>query len=170
MRQIAWLGGNVLCIAVLIVFFFMEIGCRVTVSGRSMEPELKNQDIVLMDKIWYAFHKVDRFDVIQFQKSADADDLYLKRVIGLPGETIQITDGVVYVNGAPLDTRGRIDTITVGGIAEEPMKLGEDEYFVLGDRTQVSEDSRFASVGAVNASWIRGRIWFRLSSHAGFLK
>ena len=63
-------------------------------SPQAEKPALQNQDIVLMDKIWYAFHKVDRFDVIRFQKGADADNFYLKRVVGLPGETIQITDGI----------------------------------------------------------------------------
>ena len=63
-------------------------------SPQAEKPALQNQDIILMDKIWYAFHKVDRFDVIRFQKGADADNFYLKRVVGLPGETIQVTDGI----------------------------------------------------------------------------
>ena len=169
MRQIAWLGGNVLCLAVLIVFFLTEIGCRVTVSGRSMEPQLHNQDIVLMDKIWYAFHKVDRFDVIAFQKSTDGEEsLYLKRVIGLPGETVRIADGTVYIDEKALDMHGLVDEVAIPGMAVQSVTLGEEEYFVLGDRTQVSEDSRFTSIGAVKKSQICGKIWFRLKSGAGF--
>ena len=104
---------------------------------------------------------------------ANVSKYYVKRIVGLPGETVQIIDGLVYINGEPLEDDviygfGLTDEdgneiepekIYNAGLASEPVTLGYDEYFVLGDNRNNSEDSRFANVGNVKYSSIIGRIW-----------
>ena len=89
-------------------------------------------------------------------------------MVALPGETVQIRNGDIYINGQKLDTEGRIRTAAVAGRAEETITLGEDEYFVMGDWPEVSEDSRFDSVGNVHREQIIGRVWFRLEPFSSF--
>ena len=92
----------------------------------------------------------------------DESQLFIKRVIGLPGETVQIIDGYVYINGEKLDESYGSDVMNTAGIAQDPIVLGPDEYFVLGDNRNNSEDSRYAAVGNIKRSDITGRAWLRI--------
>lgn len=161
-------AADVLIVLMLAWFFVLYMGYRVEVDGRSMEPLMKNQDIVLTDKVCYNFRDVKRFEVIAFRKPDHAEKISVKRVVALPGETVQIRNGDIYINGQKLDTEGRIRTAAVAGRAEETITLGEDEYFVMGDWPEVSEDSRFDSVGNVHREQIIGRVWFRLEPFSSF--
>lgn len=151
----------VIALAVFVVVFFCE---RVTIIGHSMEPEMAAGDVVLVDQVRYHFYEPERFDVIVFNKENNgADKTYVKRIIGLPGETVQIINETVYINGVPLQAAGELEKVALYGQAEKEILLGPDEYFVLGDNRESSEDSRFPNIGNVMRDEIRGCIWFRIS-------
>ena len=130
-----------------------------------MEPTLSDGDSVIIQKLSYYFRDPARFDVIVFpvsygQMEEDEDTFYIKRVIGLPGETVQILDGTVYINGEPLqDDKYALSDILDPGAASDPMVLADDEYFVMGDNRNMSTDSRSSYVGLVNRSDIIGEAW-----------
>jgi signal peptidase I len=131
------------------------------VSGTSMNPTLQGSDTLLIDKIFYKVGDLKRFDVIVFDYNESA--LYIKRIIGLPGDRIKINDGHVYINGSLLNDDPLInDKMTYAGIAENEITLGEDEYFVLGDNRNNSYDSRYEQVGVVKGKYIIGRVWLRI--------
>lgn len=168
-RWISWVV-DVLVIVILAVFISDMFGDKVTVAGRSMEPELEQEEVVLLNKIKYSFISPERGDIICFRLENESNEndesdsqLYIKRIIGLPGETVQIKDGYVYINGKVLDTENELYQATVAGMAEDEIFLGEGEYFVLGDNRTSSEDSRFSNIGVVKARQIEGQVWFRIS-------
>lgn len=133
----------------------------VEVNGSSMEPTLHNNNHVLLEKVSYSISDPKRFDVIVFRPYEEEKELYyIKRVIGLPGETVQIMDSVIFINGERLDENyGLENTIKSSGIAGKEIVLGEGEYFVLGDNRNNSKDSRDPSVGVVKRKAILGRAW-----------
>lgn len=136
------------------------------VDGSSMEPALQNGDNLIVEKISYLAGDPDRFDIIVFKQNENT--CYIKRVVGLPGERIQIQNGKTYVNGKPIyDAFGDGD-MDDGGIASKEITLGQDEYFVLGDNRDGSEDSRSEKVGPVKAEQIEGRAWFRITPLQNF--
>ena len=149
----------VLSIAWFVVF---AMGRQLVVSGQSMEPELSQGEVVLMNRIIYHLRKPERFDIVAFEKDGEKGKYYIKRIIGMPGETIQIRDGVVYVNDQILEAEDGLRRAALAGLAEHPVTLGEDEYFLLGDNRESSEDSRFVNVGNVKAEQIGGIVWFRI--------
>ena len=114
-----------------------------------------------MDRLAYAFGKPDRFDVVVYERGDQK--LNVKRIIGLPGETVQIVGGEIYIDGKVLKQGEGMSAISLAGLAENPVKLGEDQYFLLGDNRDSSEDSRFANVGNVSEDQIQGRVWLRVS-------
>lgn len=153
---------GVVCLTYLIITF---VGQRTEVSGESMEATLSDGDNLIVDKITYRFRDPQRYDIIVFPFQYLEDTFYIKRIIGLPGETVQIdTSGVIYINGEVLnETYGRevIRPETVG-LAVNPITLGDDEYFVLGDNRNNSTDSRFEIVGNIHRKDIIGRAWLRI--------
>lgn len=149
----------VISIAWFVVF---AMGRQLVVSGQSMEPELSQGEVVLMNRIIYHLRKPERFDIVAFEKEGEKGKYYIKRIIGMPGETIQIRDGVVYVNDQILEAEDGLKRAALAGLAEHPITLGEDEYFLLGDNRESSEDSRFVNVGNVKAEQIGGIVWFRI--------
>lgn len=158
--------GWVLYFAVIIglTFFIVTfVGQRTRVSGSSMCDTLHDGDNLIVDKLSYRFSDPERFDIIVFPFRYERKTYYIKRIIGLPGETVQVSDGYVYINGELLedDTYGR-ELMDWAGIAEEPIELGEDEYFVLGDNRNNSSDSRDPSVGVLNRSELIGRAFVRI--------
>ena len=161
--------ASVLVLAVFVVLFFCH---RVTVAGQSMEPTLAASDVVLVNRVTYHFDDPSRFDVVVFEKENNsAVKKYVKRVIGLPGETVQIIEEMIYIDGVPLEGEAGLEHVTLAGLASDPVVLGADEYFVLGDNRDSSEDSRFSNIGNVNKSQIVGKVWFRVSpiSRIGFV-
>lgn len=145
--------------AYLIVTF---VGQRTQVSGSSMETTLSDGDQLIVDKISYRFRDPKRYDIIVFPYQYEPNTYYIKRIIGLPGETVQIIDGYIYIDGEQLDENYGNELMNDPGIAAEPLTLGEDEYFVLGDNRNNSQDSRAVNVGVIHRKDILGRAWIRI--------
>ena len=131
-------------------------------SGSSMESTLSHGDNLIVDKITYRFASPKRYDIIVFPFRYKENTYYIKRIIGLPGETIQIQDGVIYINDEVLTESYGREVMKSSGLAEEPIVLGEDEYFVLGDNRNDSTDSRDPNVGVIHRDEIIGRAWVRI--------
>lgn len=139
------------------------VGQRTSVSGSSMEPTLSNNDQLILDKISYRFSEPQRFDIIVFPFQYAENTFYVKRIIGLPGETVQIDlQGNIYINGQILKEDYGKEAVNFAGLAVEPVTLGDDEYFVMGDNRNNSSDSRDPSVGNIRRSNIIGKAWVRI--------
>lgn len=165
---INWIVDIIVVIA-FASFLVFVLGSRVEVTGSSMNPVLNSGDVVLMDRLSYDFGEPERFDIAVF--SVGDSGYNLKRIIGLPGETVQIKNNRIYIDGALLTAEASIATVTIAGAAEYPIELGADEYFLLGDNRESSEDSRFAGVGNVKREQIEGKAWLKFQpfSEMGFL-
>ena len=152
-----------LFVVVLVYVIITFVGQRTVVDGRSMNPNLNDGDNLIVEKLSYRFRDPQRFDIIVFPPQGAPNEHYIKRIIGLPGETVQIDyEGNIYINGEILEEDYGLETIQNPGRAAEPITLGEDEYFVLGDNRNNSTDSRTEKVGNVKRSTITGRAWVRI--------
>lgn len=139
------------------------VGMRTSVIGDSMEPALYNGQEILINRFIYKISSPQRGDVIVFLPNGNQKThYYVKRVMALPGETVQIKNGKVYIDGELLEEDDSYDKIADAGIAENEIVLNDNEYFVLGDNRNSSEDSRSGNIGAVDGSNIIGKAWFRL--------
>ncbi len=149
----------------LLSYFLMNVVLeKVRVPGDSMEKTLSAGDSLLVNKFVYMFQEPERGDVIVFKQSGREHDYYdIKRIVGLPGETVQIRHGAVYINGEQMKEQIVCEEMLIPGLAETPLTLEENEYFVLGDNRNNSEDSRFANVGTVVKDDIIGKAWVSLS-------
>ncbi len=159
------LGSWLLYLLFVVVFSFVIItyvGQRTRVDGQSMETTLYHNDNLIVDKISYRFRDPKRFEIIVFPYQYRENTYYIKRIIGLPGETVQVINGYVYIDGEKLDEHYGKEVMESPGIAEDPITLGEDEYFVLGDNRNHSQDSRDASVGVLHRKDLLGRAWIRI--------
>ncbi|MGB4660706.1 MAG: signal peptidase I [Mobilitalea sp.] len=151
----------VIFLAYFIVYYAIE---KTDMIGVSMESTLADGDSVIINKFSYRFQEPKRFDVIVFKQSGKEHSYYnIKRIIGLPGETLQLQNGVLYINGEIIDEVVNVDDMANYGLAEEEIKLEDNEYFVLGDNRNNSEDSRFASIGNIRRNEIVGKAFIRLS-------
>jgi signal peptidase I len=139
------------------------VGERTRVNGDSMESTLSNGDNLIVNKITYHFKEPKRFDIIVFPFKYANQTYYIKRIIGLPGETVRIDEnGSIYINDELLEESYGTEVIREPGLAAEGITLGKDEYFVLGDNRNKSVDSRDPSVGVVSKSSIIGKAWLRI--------
>lgn len=160
----------IILFAYVVVYFF---GQSRTNIGQSMEVTLSGGDTVLLNVLAYQVGSPKRGDVVAFKPNGSTTGhSSIKRIIGLPGETVQIKDGMIYINGEVYLEKKSYPVMTNPGMASEEIKLGDREYFVLGDNRNNSEDSRFADVGLVKSDYIEGKVWFVLSpsEHRGLLK
>ena len=160
----------VIMFAYMAVYFFGQARTNV---GQSMDTTLSGGDVVLLNVLAYQMSGPERGDIIAFKPNgSDSSRSSIKRVVGLPGETVQIMDGMIYIDGKTYLEQKSFPAITNPGMAAEPIKLSATEYFVLGDNRNNSEDSRFADVGKVTTDMIEGKVWFVLSpaSRRGLLR
>ncbi len=157
--------------AVALMYAF---GFRTNVIGNAMEPGLYANQQIMINRLVYQISEPSRGDIIAFLPNGNVNShYYIKRVVGLPGETVRIEDGYVYINDIRLEESDSFDKIASPGIAESEILLGKDEYFVLGDNRNFSEDSRSGNIGKVKSSYIIGKVWFKLSDkleNIGFVK
>lgn len=151
----------VILAAYLIIEYALE---KTTMTGNSMSGALEDGDKIIINKLAYWKKNPERYDVIVFKQSNSEHKYYnIKRVIGIPGDTIEIADGYIYINGEKLEEEIETEPMQLSGLAQKPILLQENEYFVLGDNRNQSEDSRFANIGIVVKNDIIGKAWLRLS-------
>ena len=156
-------------VLVILLGFAGGIGFGVLTGGASMEPELLSGQEVLVNRFAYMLANPQAGDVVVFLPNGNENThYYVKRVAACPGDTVQIRDGVLYVNGEGREDD--YDLITDAGIAENEIRLGENEFFVMGDNCNSSEDSRSGNIGPVRRDHIVGEAWFKLGNgSAGFV-
>lgn len=169
------LGMSLYLLGILILTFLVlhYVGQRTVVQGFSMENTLMDGDNLIVDKLTYRFHEPDRFDVVVFPYQKGKNTYYIKRVIGLPGDTVYIDElGEIYINDEKLAEGFGKEVILDPGMAADTIYLGAEEYFVLGDNRNESADSRDPSVGTIKRDQIIGRAWLRIYpfSSFGFIK
>ncbi len=161
---------------ILLLLALISVGLRfagqsLQAEDNSMYPAVSQGDRVYISRLWYVLSSPKRYDVVVIEDPNQEDIYYIKRVIGLPGETVQIMDGCVYVNGRQLTDDISSEMIEQAGLAGSAITLGEDSYFVLGDNRNNSIDSREPTIGNVKSSEIIGKALFVGSplKHAGLL-
>lgn len=169
---IEW-GTEIIVVCILAWMLVSFFGQRVSNAGDSMSPVLKNGDVVLINRIVYDARKPKRGEIIAFRPNGNENAHYcIKRVVGLPGETVQIKDGKIYIDGKVQKKDVYTSDLDFAGIAEKKITLGETEYFVLGDNSAGSDDSRLADIGNVKREDIGGKVWFvtNIGKSFGFVK
>lgn len=154
----------IVCLLVAVYLINTFVTQRTVVSGSSMYPYLEDQDQLMMDKLSYRFSDPERYDIVVLKVTniAGEEEFYIKRVIGLPGETVEIHDGEIYIDGELLSEDYGVEEMVDGGRAAEGVTLGEDEYFVLGDNRNNSDDSRYETVGNLKKDRIVGKAFIRI--------
>ena len=145
----------------------------VTMQENSMEPTLKVGERFFVNRALYKVSSPKRDDIIVYKTSGSDDAaLHIGRVIGLPGETVQISNGNILINGEVYDENHDFPEISNAGVASSGISLESGEYFILGDNRNNSEDSRYGDIGNINKKYIVGKVWFIISpkDKFGFLK
>ena len=162
-----WLGSIVLVI--FLAFLTVKFGGQtLTVRGESLEPTYYDNDVVLVNKLLYKVSDPKRYDMIAFSSGEGGTGHYsIKRIVGVPGDSVRIADGVLYINGKPAEHLPESMEILNPGLAKEEILLGEEEYFVMGDNYNNSEDSRIISVGNVKREKIIGKVQGKLYQKKG---
>ena len=163
-----WMAAVSFIAFVLVLLF----GTKAVVIGDGMESELHNSQEVLINKTAYVLFKPRVYDIVAFYPSGNRrTHFYIKRVVATPGDTVQIIEGHLYVNGEMFKGEEEYEYIEYAGLAENEIVLAKNEYFVLGDNRNNSEDSRYGNIGPVDRDDIVGKVWFHFKSgdnKAGF--
>lgn len=157
---IFWIFASML-VAVVTVYC---VGMKISVIGASMEPRMYNGQSIFLNRLVYKISDPKAGDVVVFLPNGnEKSHYYVKRVAGVPGDTLQIKNGVLYVNGEPQEIYFN-DRIAEAGILENELTLEDDEYFVIGDNCNNSEDSRSANIGSIKKEYIIGKAWFKMAA------
>jgi len=162
-----------LIITLLVVFFIITFIVQpTTVDGQSMEPTLHDKDQLVLEKVSHWFVGYERNDIIVFPYLLEDDKYYIKRIIGLPGETVTLLDGYIYINDKKLDNPSHLDLIIEQGSVIFPVVVPDNTYFVLGDNRNHSKDSRFTDVGFIKEKDILGKAVLRVFpfQHVGLIE
>ena len=167
-NAVVWMLEIAIVLAIAFVFVYY-IGFRTSVVGQSMAPTLENKQEILVNRFIYSISDPKPNDIVVFLPNGNEKaHYYVKRVIGVPGDTVQIKDGAVYVNGELFEEKVETAAILDAELASEKIVLEEDEYFVLGDNRNNSEDSRYANIGNGKKEYMIGKAWFIVSPYQKF--
>lgn len=161
LKKLFNIGVFVLIVLILTYFVSAFVCQRIVVHNVSMQETLTEGDILIMDKLIYKIRDPKRYEIICFDSDYEREGL-IKRVIGLPGEKIQITDGMIFINGNKIDDVKGLVKIEDPGRANFEIQLADDEYFVIGDNRPDSIDSRSEEIGNVKAENIIGKAMLRI--------
>ena len=165
MRRVLVWGVQILAVVLLALVTAVLFFQTVTMQEGSMEPTIQAGQKVCINTMAYKLGTPKRGDLIAFEAGGDEEhsSIHVKRIIGLPGDTVQIRDGEIYVNEELYETDLNLGTIENPGLAEGGVTVGSNEYFVLGDNRNNSEDSRYADIGNVKKRSIQGKVWFSVA-------
>lgn len=161
-KVLIWIGECVLAFAIgcILVYYFMT---GLICVGQSMEPSIYSGNRVLVNRFIYTLSAPKAGDVVVFKPNGNENShYYMRRVIGVPGDRVQVKGGFVYVDGELFETGIGNEQMEYAGAAEDEIILGDGEYFVLGDNRDSSEDSRNADIGNVRRADIYGKAWFTI--------
>lgn len=165
--NIIW-GAQILSVILLAFLCVFSFGIRTNVVGQAMADTLSNGDEVLINRLAYVVSAPKSNDVIVFLPNGnERSHYYIRRVIAVPGDTILIKNGVVYINGIMHDEKIEVVSMDEAGVAYKEITLGEDEFFVLGDNRNNSEDSRYANIGNIKREYIIGKAWLKIKGESG---
>lgn len=134
---------------------------QINVAGNSMTSGLTDGDKVVFSRLTYELSEPQRMDVIAIWEE-DEESYLIKRIIGLPGETVQIMDGDIYIDGEKLEAEYNSESVLNPGTADTPVTLSGNEYFVMGDNWNNSQDSRSEEFGNIRRSQIVGKVWLKV--------
>lgn len=159
--SIIWEALEVVCIAFLPLFISYQFLARpFLVQGASMEPNFQNGNYLVVDIVSYRFENPSRGDVIVFHYPGNRALFYIKRIVGLPGDKIDLSEGNIFVNGVKLDEKYLPGTTVTDAFTKSEFVLEPDKYFVMGDNRSASFDSR--SWGPLERGDIVGVVKFRV--------
>lgn len=169
-KVLKWIT-DIVVVAAIAAFFAIYLCEETTVVGSSMAASLEDGQVVLINKISYRLGSPKRYDVVVYKSKTNEEQYVIKRIIGLPGETVKIEDSRIYINGEEIEDeyfKGNYES----GQAKTEIKLLEGEYFVMGDNRNLSEDSRFDYIGNISEEDIVGKAWLIASpfSDINFVK
>ncbi len=140
--------------------FVICFGKQVECTNESMAPTYESGQVLLVNSTSYLIKKPQNGDIVAFKPKSNVNASYsVKRIIGCPGDTVQIKNGRIYLNGEVYKESLKADSIEIAGIAQSEISLAKDQYFLLGDNRNASEDSRYESIGLVSGEDILGKIW-----------
>ncbi len=165
-------AAEIIAVVLAAYLIVAAFGFRTSMVGDAMYPTLSNTDVVLVNRLKYKLINPQRGDVVAFRPDSNTKShYYIRRIVGVPGDSVQVSDGELYVNDEIVSLAGLSGQITVAGNAADEITLGDGEYFVMGDNPNSSEDSRHASVGIVTKDDIEGEVYMAVSfgSHLGFI-
>jgi len=161
-----WCGQ--IAIVILLAFLTVQFGVQtLTVRGESLEETYSDGDVVLVNKFIYKISEPKRYDMAAFRTGSEDGHYSIKRIVGVPGDSIIIEDGVLKINGESVDLFPAFSDINYAGLASEEIILDENEYFVMGDNCNNSEDSRVASVGNIERENMIGKVQTKLYKKKG---
>ena len=151
-----------MALVVFLAFGVVEaFGIRLTVPGESMEPTFSSGDVVLMNRLFIKVMPPNTNDVVVFLPPSNLSAQYsIKRIVATPGDTVQVKNGKIYVNGEAFHDKAQTESIVDAGLASSEITLEDDEYFVMGDNRNNSEDSRYETIGNIHREDIIGSCWF----------
>lgn len=152
-------------IIIVVLFVTTFVGEKTRVKGDSMEPNIHDGDNLILNKVTYRFSEPERFDIVVFPYEKDPSLNYIKRIIGLPGEEVNLRDGKIFINGELLEENYGMEEIRIygnQGFPDATLIVPEDEYFVMGDNRNDSSDSRYKDVGTISKEEFLGKTWIRI--------
>lgn len=161
----SWHIGAAIFMAVWLVYF---VGMRTSMIGVSMEPALTNGQQILVNRLSYMIFNPKPGDIVIFQPNGNRNShYYIKRVVAGPGDRVQIRNGKLYINEE--ESHYEYDKIMDAGIVENEIQLKEDEFFVMGDNCNNSEDSRSSNIGTIRKEMIQGKAWFKFNGTNSYM-